>query len=145
MTDIERLKRERDAYKRAAVAAGVCPTCIIQAPEPYGCSDCLNTGWVLGEQFVWISQHLSYPRREGWYRVVHSGDSESVDGYTIYDYPDYEAWAYWTPAREDEFEDFEGGYKGSWMCSHDEDGDFIVAFCGPIPVPSPFKGVAVNG
>ncbi|MCW2275109.1 hypothetical protein GJ654_10270 [Rhodoblastus acidophilus] len=43
------LQRERNAYKAACERAGVCMTCVVQAPEPYGCSDCLNTGWAQGE------------------------------------------------------------------------------------------------
>lgn len=41
--------RERDAYKLACERAGVCMTCVVQAPEPYGCTDCLNTGWDGGQ------------------------------------------------------------------------------------------------
>ncbi|RWM90049.1 MAG: hypothetical protein EOR84_22840 [Mesorhizobium sp.] len=50
------LKRERDAYKAACERAGVCMTCVVQAPEPYGCSDCLNTGWSEGDPYERIKQ-----------------------------------------------------------------------------------------
>ena len=42
---------QRDAYKRACERAGVCMTCVVQAPDPYGCSDCLNTGWEQGDPY----------------------------------------------------------------------------------------------
>ena len=35
------------------------------------------------------------------------------------------------PTDQAEFGDFDGGYKGSWMCTHDEDGDWVFAYCGP--------------
>jgi hypothetical protein len=69
---------------------------------------------------------------------MHAGDSEYLEGHRLYDFPDYEGWAHWTPASEDEFEDFEGGWKGRWACEHGEDGDFIFAYCGPFVVP-PFR------
>lgn len=75
------------------------------------------------------------PPAEGWYRVMHPGDSESIDGHTIYAYGDYPGWAYWTPAEAGELEGFEGGYRGHWMCQHDEDGESIFAYCGPFEVP----------
>lgn len=87
--------------------------------------------------YVWIEQQPAIPSAEGWYRVMHSGDSEYLEGHLIYDFPDYEDWAYWTPASPDEFEDFDGGYKGSWGTQHDEDGDFIFAYCGPF-MPPPY-------
>jgi hypothetical protein len=33
------------AWQEVARRSGVCMTCAISAPEPYGCTDCLNTGW----------------------------------------------------------------------------------------------------
>ncbi|RWH52194.1 MAG: hypothetical protein E5V72_01995 [Mesorhizobium sp.] len=47
---------EVDAYKAACERAGVCMTCVVQAPEPYGCSDCLNTGWQQGDPYERIKQ-----------------------------------------------------------------------------------------
>ncbi len=40
----EDLRRERDAYKAACKRIGVCMSCVVQAPETFGCIDCLNTG-----------------------------------------------------------------------------------------------------
>ncbi len=84
----------------------------------------------------WINQNPAIPPAGGWYRVMISGDSETIEGHTIYEYSDYETWGYWTPAAPWEFEDFEGGYKGSWTCTHDEEGDWIFAYCGPFNPPS---------
>ena len=41
------LTAERDHWAKAARYAGICMTCQGPngAPEPYGCTDCLNTGW----------------------------------------------------------------------------------------------------
>lgn len=84
----------------------------------------------------WIEQQPAIPPKEGWYRVMIPGDSESIDGHTIYDFPDYETWAYWYPATEEDYEDFEGGYKGHWNCVHDEESEFVFAYYGPIEFPS---------
>jgi hypothetical protein len=48
---LQTLLREREAYKRACKTAGVCMSCVIQPPEPYGCTDCLNTGWERGDPY----------------------------------------------------------------------------------------------
>lgn len=45
---LERVLEEHQSYKNSCHHAGVCMTCVVQAPEPYGCSDCLNTGWQSG-------------------------------------------------------------------------------------------------
>jgi hypothetical protein len=44
---IEALTKERDHWKDVAGREGVCMTCSgpYGAPEPYGCSDCFNTGY----------------------------------------------------------------------------------------------------
>jgi hypothetical protein len=89
----------------------------------------------MSDTLKWINQQPAVPNQEGWYRVMHPGDSESIDGHTIYDFPDYEDWAYWQPADPEEFEDFEGGYKGSWQTMHDEEGEGIFAYYGPVNVP----------
>src|SRR5690606_25128635 len=39
------LKNQRNEWQSVAQHAGVCMTCAIRAPETYGCTDCLNTGW----------------------------------------------------------------------------------------------------
>lgn len=93
----------------------------------------------------WVKQNPAIPPVEGWYRVMFPGDSESVDGHTLYDFPDYEDWAYWTPAAPWEFEDFEGGYKGSWTTFYDADGGSIFAYSGPIEVPEPYHMAARAG
>ena len=98
-----------------------------------------DAGFGIVARTEWINQKPAIPAAEGWYRVMHEGDSESVDGHTIYDFPDYEDWAYWTPAGPDELEDFEGGYKGSWRTMRDEEGDFIFAYCGPVEAPPAYK------
>ncbi|RWI48376.1 MAG: hypothetical protein EOR34_10770 [Mesorhizobium sp.] len=51
-----RLKAERDAYKLACERAGVCMSCVVQAPETYGCPDCMNTGWQQGDPYERIKQ-----------------------------------------------------------------------------------------
>ena len=30
-------------------SAGICMSCLYGSPEPYGCTDCLNTGWDGGD------------------------------------------------------------------------------------------------
>lgn len=79
----------------------------------------------------WVEQRPATPEKEGWYRVAHAGDSESVDGHKIYEFSDYEDWAFWAPAHPNEREDFEGGFKGRWEFMHDEVAEFVFAYCGP--------------
>ena len=38
-----------ESYKYACKRAGICMTCVLKAPEPYGCTDCLNTGFTGGD------------------------------------------------------------------------------------------------
>ncbi len=45
---------ERDAFKAACASAGVCMTCVLRAPDTFGCSDCLNTGWSQGDPYAQI-------------------------------------------------------------------------------------------
>src|SRR6478609_11624779 len=45
---IKILKDQRNAWQKVAGQAGVCMTCAMGAPEPYGCTDCLNSGWEQG-------------------------------------------------------------------------------------------------
>lgn len=69
------------------------------------------------------------PTAEGHYRVMVSGDSESIDGHVIYSFEAYEAWAFFVP-------DEDGGYfKGD----HDEEDFTIFAYFGPIDFPN-YKG-----
>lgn len=72
------------------------------------------------------TEEKSLPASEGWYRVMVSGDSESIDGHTIYSFDDYETWAYFIP-------DEDGG--GSFSGINDEDENVIFAYCGPFTVP----------
>lgn len=84
----------------------------------------------------WVKQKPAVPDREGWYRVMHPGDYESIDGQVTYDFNDYEGWAYWVPALPDELEEEEGGHKGTWITQHDEEGDMIFAYLGPFEFPA---------
>lgn len=77
-----------------------------------------------------------FPATTGWYRVMISSDSESIDGHQIYAYPDYETWAHFSKADNDEYEDFENGYKGMFVGAHDEENDMIFAWYGPFLIPS---------
>ena len=43
---------ERDIFRGACERAGVCMSCVLYPPEPFGCTDCLNTGWENGGPFV---------------------------------------------------------------------------------------------
>jgi len=86
----------------------------------------------------WINQEPAVPSVEGWYRVMLPGDSESMDGFTLYEFPDYETWGYWSPASPEEYEDFADGYKGSWTVEMGEP-DGLFAYAGPIAVPTPYK------
>jgi hypothetical protein len=66
-----------------------------------------------------------FPTIKGWYRVMVSGDSESIEGHTIYAFDDYETWAQFTPHED----------GGSFVGTHDEDEYTIFAYCGPIVFP----------
>lgn len=98
------------------------------------------TNWVTG------NDKDDCPEVEGWYHVMHAGDSESVDGFTIYEYGDYAGWAYWAPYQPEETHEIEGfgkitkrQYVGGWSSPHD-DADSIFAWYGPIVVPEFPKG-----
>lgn len=67
------------------------------------------------------------PTLAGYYRVMIGGDSEQVDGHTVYSFDDYETWAYFTPNEDD---------GGSFVGEHDEEDFCIVAYCGPIIFPA---------
>ncbi len=96
------------------------------------------------QQLKWIKEHPAHPSVEGWYRVMHPGDSDSIDGHTLYEYGDYPGWAYWQPERPAEsIVAFEGKVtvtalgvdEAHWICEHDEDGEGIFAYYGPITIP----------
>lgn len=89
-----------------------------------------SRGWVQRED------ENQVPDAEGWYRVLHSGDEERDGPHVYYSFDDYQGWGYWTPAAPEELEDWDGGWKGSWSCEHDEEGDIsIMAWFGPITIP----------
>jgi hypothetical protein len=67
----------------------------------------------------------TFPEADGWYRVMVSGDSESIDGHTIYSFDDYETWAQFTKHEDGD----------SFIGIHDEDEYTIFAFCGPFIIP----------
>ena len=67
------------------------------------------------------------PDYAGWYRVMVSGDSEQIDGHTIYDFDDYETWAFFTPHED----------GGNFYSERDEaDNDTVFAWCGPFNPPA---------
>ncbi len=70
-------------------------------------------------------EDTDFPEVNGWYRVMVAGDSESIDGHTIYEFDDYETWAQFT-SHED---------GGSFVGQHDEDEHTIFAYCGPFAIP----------
>lgn len=76
----------------------------------------------------WIHREDQKPKPTiaGHYRVMVSGDSEQIDGHTIYAFDDYETWAYFTPNEDD---------GGNFVGLHDEEDFCIFAYCGPIIFP----------
>lgn len=44
-SDLAQAVGQRDTYRDACKSAGVCMTCVLGAPDTFGCTDCLNTGW----------------------------------------------------------------------------------------------------
>ncbi len=79
-------------------------------------------------ELKWIHRvdPTTLPEVDGWYRVMVSGASESIDGQTIYSFDDYETWAKFTKHED----------GGSFAGTHDEDEHCIFAFCGPITFPA---------
>jgi hypothetical protein len=80
------------------------------------------------DELKWIMRENDdqIPDKEGWYRVMVSGDSESIDGHVIYSFEDYETWA--------QFVLYEGE-GGAFHGIHDEDTSTIFAYYGPIVWP----------
>lgn len=39
------MEREIARLKASCKSAGLCMTCLLGAPDTFGCTDCLNTGW----------------------------------------------------------------------------------------------------
>lgn len=91
--------------------------------------------------WVHYTEEAPNPTEPGLYLIRQAGDSESIDGHVIYDYPDYEEFAEWAPAKPEEFEDFEGGYKGQWGNVMTGETEGVIAWCGPIHLP-PYKARA---
>ena len=60
MTIPQRIQRSRPkgliTWRNIAKQAGVCMTCALGAPEPFGCTDCLNTGWDGGAPAGFVSE-----------------------------------------------------------------------------------------
>lgn len=65
------------------------------------------------------------PTVEGLYAVMVGGDSEQIDGHTIYAFDDYQNFA--------EFKLNEDG--GAFVGAHDEEDFTIFAYYGPIIIP----------
>ena len=88
----------------------------------------------------WIKERPARPSAEGWYKVMHPG-SEILEGHVYYDYPDYSGWAYWQPATPAEFAILgstiitKQAEEAHWICEHDEDGESIFAYYGPLDIP----------
>lgn len=38
-------------WRDMCLSMGACPSCIDGAFEPYGCTDCFNTGWATGDPY----------------------------------------------------------------------------------------------
>ncbi len=47
--DLSLSREEIERLQSRLRSEGVCMTCVLRAPEPDGCSDCLNTGYERGE------------------------------------------------------------------------------------------------
>jgi len=70
-----------------------------------------------------VESRTNLPTVSGHYRVMIHGDSESVDGHVIYEFGDYETWAY---IKVDE---------NGISADLNEDFDCVFAWCGPFIVP----------
>lgn len=42
---IKNIQTELATWRNVAQRAGICMSCALGTPEPFGCTDCLNTGW----------------------------------------------------------------------------------------------------
>ena len=74
-----------------------------------------------------------YPDTEGWYAVLLPGDSESEDGHTFYNFPDYIMFAhFYPPVQEAPGQETEEPCP-YWDCFIETEG--MVAWCGPYEVP----------
>jgi hypothetical protein len=59
---VKNLQTELTAWRNVARRAGVCMSCALDAHEPFGCTDCLNTGWNGGAPTGFIRE---LPREPG--------------------------------------------------------------------------------
>jgi len=74
-----------------------------------------------------------YPDDAGWYAVLLPGDSESEDGHTIYDYPDFVTFAqFYPPVQEPPGQETEEPIP-TWVSFDGLEG--MIAWCGPFNVP----------
>lgn len=53
---VENLQAELAAWRNVAKRAGICMSCALGAAEPFGCTDCLNTGWNGGAPAGFVRQ-----------------------------------------------------------------------------------------
>jgi len=44
-SDLAQAVGQRDTYRDACKSTGICMTCVLGAPDTFGCTDCLDTGW----------------------------------------------------------------------------------------------------
>ena len=77
------------------------------------------------------SRERVLPTEMGHYRILVAGDSESIDGHTIYDFPDYETWCEVLSVEEEEGKPY---LETNFM--HGEEWEFVVAWYGPVEVPT---------
>ena len=59
---VKNLQTELIAWRNVARRAGICMSCALGAHEPFGCTDCLNTGWNGGAPTGFIPE---LPREPG--------------------------------------------------------------------------------
>jgi hypothetical protein len=83
---------------------------------------------------TWVRADKEKPPTEaGWYRVLLPGDSESDgDGHTIYDFGDYEDWAYFDPDNLDP--DNDNPDTGDGFSPDNGEAYGLIAYCGPFHV-----------
>lgn len=59
---VRNLQTELAAWRNVAQKSGICMSCALGAHEPFGCTDCLNTGWTGGAPAGFIPE---LPREPG--------------------------------------------------------------------------------
>jgi hypothetical protein len=84
----------------------------------------------------WVWHRLDWddvstrPTIPGIYAVIVKGDSESEGPHVFYDFPDYQALA--TLTGEDQHDEFD---EQRLYGDHDEEAEFMIAWCGPLDLP----------